>query len=121
MSLDLKGTFFMFSLLIETSTKCLILGLCIGQVQCIFSLPSHAIDLWFLIQTAGFSQKHLAYIEWFTTFPRAQKNHNSKLFKVSCLMAQGERCVSIVPVSLILLSIQLLPKFGPQAPVSHGH
>jgi len=33
-------------------------------------------------------------------------------------MEQGERRVSIIPVSLILSSVQLFPKFGPQAPVS---
>ncbi|KAF8810235.1 hypothetical protein BYT27DRAFT_7253823 [Phlegmacium glaucopus] len=95
-------------------------GLCIGQVRCIFSLPPHAIDLWFPAQAGAgaFSHKHLPYVEWFTTFSRAQKDQNSKLFKVSRLMAWGERRVSIIPVSLILSSIQLFPKFGPQAPVS---
>ena len=86
-------------------------GLCIGQVRCIFSLPPHAINLWLPAQTGAFSHNHFAYIEWFTTFPRAQKDQNSKLSKVSCLMAQGEHCVSIIPVSLILSSIQLFPKF----------
>ena len=96
----------------------LISGLCIGQVRCIFSLPPHAIDLWFRAQAGAFSHKHFAYIEWFTTFSRAQKDLNSKLFKVSRLMVRGERRVSIIPVSLIHSSIQLFPKFGPQAPVS---
>ena len=91
--------------------------LCIGQVRCIFSLP-HAIELWFPGWTGNLLHKHLAYVEWFTTFSRAQKNPNSKLFKVSRLMVWGERCVSIIPISLILSSIQLFPKFGPQAPVS---
>jgi len=93
----------------------LISGLCIGQVQCIFSLPPHAMNLWFLAQSGAFPHKHFTYIEWFT---QAQKDQNSKLFKVSHLMAQGERCVSIIPVSLILSSIQLFLKFGAQAPVS---
>jgi hypothetical protein len=91
-------------------------GLCIGQVRCIFSLPQ-AIDVWFPAQAGAFVHKHLAYVEWFTAFSRAQKDQNSKLFKVSRLMARGERRVSIIPVSLILSSIQLFPKFGPQAPV----
>ena len=96
----------------------LISGLCIGQVRCIFSLPPHAVDLWFPARAGAFPHKHFAYIEWFTTFSRAQKDRNSRLFKVSRLMARGERRVSIIPVSLILSSIQLFPKFGPQAPVS---
>lgn len=62
--------------------------------------------------------KHLAYVEWFTPFSRARKDQNSKLFKISRLMAQQERRVSIIPVSLIVSSIQLFPKFGPQAPVA---
>ncbi|KAF8815656.1 hypothetical protein BYT27DRAFT_7224873 [Phlegmacium glaucopus] len=66
------------------------------KVRCIFSLPPHALDLWFPAST--FSHKHLAY--------------------VSRLMARGEHHVSIIPVSLILSSIHLFPKFGPQAPVS---
>jgi len=92
------------------------LGLCIGQVRCIFSLPPHALDLWF--PAGAFLHKHLAYVEWFTPFSRAQKDRNSNLFKVSRLMARGERRVSIIPVSLILSSIHLFLKFGPQAPVS---
>jgi hypothetical protein len=96
----------------------LISGLCIGQVRCIFSLPPHAIDLWFPARAGPFSHKHFAYVEWFTTFSRAQKDQNSKLFKVSRLMAHGEHHVSIIPISLILSSIHLYPKFGPQAPVS---
>ena len=98
----------------------LISDLCIGQVQCIFSLPPYAIDLWFPAWAGAFSHKHFTYIEWFTTFSQAQKDQNSKLFKVLCLMAQGEHCVSIIPVtvSLILSSIQLFLKFGAQAPVS---
>ena len=96
----------------------LISGLCIGQVRCIFSLPPHAIDLWFPAQAGAFPHKHLAYVEWFTPFSRAQKDRNSNLFKISRLMAQGERRVSIIPISLILSSIQLFPKFGPKAPVS---
>jgi hypothetical protein len=60
----------------------------------------------------------LARKEWFTPFSRAQKDRNSNLFKVSRLMARGERRVSIISVSLILSSIHLFPKFGPQAPAS---
>jgi hypothetical protein len=79
-------------------------------------LPPHAIDLWF--PDGNFSHKHFAYVEWFTPFSKSQKNPHSKLFKVSRLMEHGERRASIVPVSLIRCSVQLFPKFGPQAPVS---
>ena len=95
----------------------LISGLCIRQVRCIFSLPPHAIDLWFPAWAGAFSHKHLAYVEWFTLFFQAQKDRNSNLFKVLCLMAWGERHVSIIPISLILSSIQLFPKFSPKTPV----
>jgi hypothetical protein len=117
--MDLKGTnsnlFFHFkpsSLRYWSS----VLGLCIGQIRCIFSLPPHAVALWF--PAGNFSHKHFAYVEWFTPFSRAQKDPHSKLFKVSRLMAHGERRVSVIPVSLIRCSVHLFPKFGPQAPVS---
>ena len=58
-----------------------------------FVVPPHAIDLWFPAQAGAFLHKHLAYVEWFTTFSRAQKDRNSKLFKVLRLMTQGERHV----------------------------
>src|SRR6267378_8011540 len=51
-------------------------------------------------------------------FLELRRIKNSNLFRISRLMARGERRVSIIPVSLILSSIQLFPKFGPQAPVS---
>ena len=94
----------------------IISGLFIGQVWCIFSLPPCALDLQFLAEI--FMHKHLAYVKWFTLFTHAQKDRNSNLFKVSHLTAQGEHCVSIIPVSLTLSSIQLFPNFGPQAPIS---
>jgi len=89
--------------------------LCIGQIRCIFSLPSTALNLWF---PAGFSHHHLAYIEWFTPFSRAPVDQKTKLFKISRLVTRGERRVSVIPVSLICSSVHLFPKFGPQAPVS---
>ena len=70
-------------------------------------LPPQAVTLWF--PAGNFSHKHFAYVEWFTPFSQAQKNPNSKLFKISCLIAQGERHVSVIPVSLIRCSVQLFP------------
>lgn len=90
-------------------------GFCVGQVRCIFSLPPAAVKMLF---PAGFPHQHLAYIEWFTPFSRAPIDQNTKLFKISRLISNGERRVSVVPVSLILSSVHLFPKFGPQAPVS---
>ena len=93
------------------------LGLCVGRIRCIFSLPPHAVALWF--PAGNFSHKHFAYVEWFTPFSQAQKDPNSKLFKITRLMTHsGERRVSVIPISLIRCSVQLFPKFGPQAPVS---
>jgi hypothetical protein len=93
-----------------------LLGLCIGQIRCIFSLPPHAVALWF--PSGNFSHKHFAYVEWFTPFSKSQRDPHSKLFKVSRLMAHGECRASIIPVSLIRCSVHLFPKFGPQAPNS---
>ena len=93
------------------------IGLCVGRIRCIFSLPPHAIALWFPAE--NFSHEHFAYVEWFVPFSQAQKDPNSKLFKISWLMAHnGEHHVSVIPISLILCSVQLFPKFGLQAPVS---
>lgn len=90
-------------------------GLCVGQVRCIFTLPPKAVEHWF---PAGFQHNHLAYVEWFTPFSRAQVDRNTKLFKISRLVTDGERRASIIPVSIIRSSVHLFPKFGPQAPVS---
>jgi hypothetical protein len=80
-------------------------------------LPPPAVALWF--PAGNFPHKHFAYVEWFTPFSRAQKDPNSKLFKIARLMEHnGEHRVSIIPISLIRCSVQLFPKFGPQAPVS---
>ena len=112
--LDLKGMYWfilpLFHLFISY------LGLCVGRIRCIFSLPPLAVELWF--PAGNFPHKHLAYVEWFTPFSQAQKDPNSKLFKISQLMGHGERHVSVIPISLIWCSVQLFPKFGPQAPVS---
>ena len=95
----------------------LCLDLCVGRIRCIFSLPPHAVEHWF--PAGNFHLKHFAYVEWFTPFSRAQKDPNSKLFKISKLMTHsGERHVSVVSISFIRCSVQLFPKFGPQAPVS---
>jgi len=93
----------------------ILIGLGVGQIQCIFTLPSTAIGLWF---PGGFPHQHLAYVEWFTPLSRAPVDRNTKLFKISRLVTQGERRVSIIPVSLIRSSVHLFPKFGPQVPTS---
>ena len=45
-----------------------LIGLGVGQIWCIFTLPSTAVGLWF---PGGFPHQHLAYVEWFTPLSRA--------------------------------------------------
>ncbi|KAG2045533.1 hypothetical protein BDR06DRAFT_900572, partial [Suillus hirtellus] len=57
----------------------------------------------------------LAYVEWFSAFSPLPDTH-SGLYKVRRLVSDGERQVSIVPVSLISRSAHLLPKWGGAVP-----
>ncbi|KAJ3562007.1 hypothetical protein NP233_g9840 [Leucocoprinus birnbaumii] len=88
-------------------------GCSVARVRCIFSLPESAVDLWF---PNGWSHTHLAYVEWYTPFSQSRLDPNSRLYQVAPLVKNGEAQVSVVPISLIIQSVHLLPKFGPVAP-----
>ncbi|KAJ3553348.1 hypothetical protein NP233_g12667 [Leucocoprinus birnbaumii] len=89
-------------------------GCQVGRIRCIFSLPQSAVNVWF---PHGWSHPHLAYVQWYTSFRKAQLDPNSQLYQVSPIIKDGEHQASIVPLSLIKQSVHLLPKFGPVAPV----
>lgn len=90
------------------------LDLRVAQVRVIFSLNDTIIKEWFPFGTT--LPKHLAYLEWFTAFPR-EPDENHGLYKISrAYHPDGQRLACIVPVSDIYCSVHLLPKFGPAAP-----
>jgi hypothetical protein len=56
--------------------------------------------------------QHLAYIDWYTDFPRHSEPYHRQ-FKVSPAPAPGGgNLASIVPVTSIVSSVHLLPRFG---------
>ena len=89
------------------------LGMRIGQVRVIFSLPESSSK--YLFPSGKLPPHHLAYIEWFSCFQLHPDPH-LKMYKVSrSITADGERLASIVPVSLIQRSVHLIPKWGRKA------
>ncbi|KAG1888964.1 uncharacterized protein F5891DRAFT_965927, partial [Suillus fuscotomentosus] len=90
-----------------------LLGFRIGQVRVIFSIPATATQL--LFPPANQPPKHLAYVEWFTPFP-ATPDPRHGMYKVSRFIRSGERVASIIPVSNIARSVDLIPKFGAIVP-----
>ena len=98
-------------LLLQSVNKLnLILGMHVGQVRVIFSLPENQSKT--LFPSGLLPPRHLAYIEWFSRF-HLHPDPLLKMYKVSrSITADGERLASIVPVSLIQRSVHLFPKWG---------
>ncbi|KAF8952951.1 hypothetical protein BDZ97DRAFT_1992200 [Flammula alnicola] len=91
-------------------------GYCIGQIRCVFTLPSSAVHAWFGSRKSPLS--HLAYVEWFTPFASLRPGQNHGLYKISRHRINGNQQASVIPISLIRQSVHLLPAFGPVAPPS---
>ncbi|KAG2052878.1 hypothetical protein BDR06DRAFT_983008 [Suillus hirtellus] len=95
-------------------------GLCVGQIRIIFSIPAATTQL--LFPPTHQPPKHLTYVEWFTPFP-VMPDPRHGMYKISCVIKFGERVASIIPISNIVHSIHLIPKFGaitPQHWTSHN-
>ncbi|THU87904.1 hypothetical protein K435DRAFT_680843 [Dendrothele bispora CBS 962.96] len=84
----------------------------VGQVRLIFTLSEAVMAK--LLADVPYSKwpKHLAYIEWFTSFSgKVDRNH--QLHKVSRVeFTDGGGLASVVDVSDIVGSVPLTPKFG---------
>ena len=88
----------------------LMLGMRMGQVQVIFSLPENQSKN--IFPSGGLPPRHLAYIKWFSRF-HLHPDPYLKMYKVSrSISADGERLASIIPVNLIQQSVHLFPKWG---------
>lgn len=96
-----------------TCSPVILPGYRIGQVRVVFSIPNKAANILFPPHIVP--PKHLAYIEWFSPFTRTSEP-NHLMYKVKRSLKNGERLVSIIPVTNIRRSAHLLPKFGPVAP-----
>jgi hypothetical protein len=80
-------------------------GYRIGQIRVVFSLPG---------DNATSPPERLAYVEWFSDFSNPESNH--KMHKVKHSVRNGERVVSVIPVSSIRRSVHLFPRFGRVVP-----
>ncbi|KAI0764439.1 hypothetical protein BC629DRAFT_1583834 [Irpex lacteus] len=77
----------------------------------IFALPARATAQLFVPGTLP--PRYLAYVEWFTPFPRAPQPHHS-LYRIKrALLPDGQPLASVIPLHNIQRSIQLFPSFGP--------
>ncbi|TFK66936.1 hypothetical protein BDN72DRAFT_822925 [Pluteus cervinus] len=90
----------------------------VAQVRAVFSLtPAMIAQSLRKAHKQGITcPSHLAYVEWFSPFPR-QPDASHRMYKITrSYAADGIRLVSTIPVSDILCSVHLLPKFGADAP-----
>ncbi|THV08117.1 hypothetical protein K435DRAFT_641286 [Dendrothele bispora CBS 962.96] len=94
------------------STGGYLTGTRIGQVRVIFTLPEN--QLYKLFPPDIVPPGHLAYVEWFTPFSQTE----SGMYRVKRQMTRdGTVHASVVPLSMILHSVQLFPKWGGSVPV----
>jgi hypothetical protein len=79
-------------------------------VRVIFKIPKG--EMADLFPNPSDRPQHLAYIDWYTDFPRHSEPYHRQ-FKVSPAPAPGGgNLASIVPVTSIVSSVHLLPRFG---------
>ncbi|KAL1698916.1 hypothetical protein EV121DRAFT_284470 [Schizophyllum commune] len=91
-------------------------GYRVGRVRAIFSIPQAALEATF--RPGVPVPKHLAYVEWYTSFSRRPEPHH-RLYKISPSVADGGGVLaSIVSIHNLKRSVHLFPKFGRQAPPS---
>lgn len=86
----------------------------IAQVWVVFKIPDYVINRVFPSGDVT-PPKHLAYVKWFTPLP-ATPDPTNHMYKVSRLFHNGKQHASIIPVEMILCSVHLFPRFGPNTP-----
>ncbi|KAI0819417.1 hypothetical protein BC628DRAFT_1514052 [Trametes gibbosa] len=89
-------------------------GYRVAQVSVVFKIPDSAMSVLFPNHAVA-RPEHLAYVEWFTSFP-STPHPDHGLYKISRSLRRGDRIASIVPVQNIARSCQLFPDFGAAVP-----
>ena len=86
-----------------------------AQVKVIFTFPSFISD-----NLSTPPPEHLVYVEWFTDFEATSRaNHN--FYMIKCSLDNGLQKASVIPISYIQRSIQLIPRFGHKCPEEWTH
>ncbi|KAJ3918636.1 hypothetical protein F5877DRAFT_90546 [Lentinula edodes] len=86
----------------------------VARLRAVFSLPEDKLDT--LFPANCHPPKHLAYVEWFSKFPRSHEPH-SRLYRVKKeINGDGTVAASVIPVEMIIRSVHLLPKWGGTVP-----
>ncbi|KAI0825391.1 hypothetical protein BC628DRAFT_1320379 [Trametes gibbosa] len=85
----------------------------VAQVRVIFTLPDFALARLFpTLPAERLPPRHLAYVEWFSSFAAVPERH-SGLYKLKRSRdADGGRVASIVPVAYMQRTVHLVPKWG---------
>ncbi|KAJ3860089.1 hypothetical protein EV359DRAFT_49809 [Lentinula novae-zelandiae] len=86
----------------------------VARLRAVFSLPEDKLDTLFPANCRP--PKHLAYVKWFSKFPRSYEPH-SRLYRVKKeINGDGTVAASVIPVEMIIRSVHLLPKWGGMVP-----
>ncbi|KAJ4471459.1 hypothetical protein J3R30DRAFT_3407826 [Lentinula aciculospora] len=83
----------------------------VARVRLVFTIPEKISKTLFADIPEKDRPHHLAYVEWFTSFP-SNPDPNHRLYKVSHCKVEGGRLASIVDIQRLVRSIHLFPRFG---------
>ncbi|KAJ4475630.1 hypothetical protein J3R30DRAFT_3224255, partial [Lentinula aciculospora] len=83
----------------------------VAQVRLVFTIPEKISKTLFADIPKKDQPHHLAYVEWFTSFP-SNPDPNHRLYKVSHCEVEGGHLASVVDIQRLVRSIHLFPRFG---------